>query len=509
MSRCNLVTLLGMLGLTTVLLLSAWLCDDAYITFRTVDNVANGYGLRWNPVERVQSFTHPIWLFTLIPLEMVFGELYYSTILWSIFLSLLTYWLVLGSSKNNLPGKILALLSLLLSRAFIDFSTSGLEGPLAHLFLVLIITLGWDILDQRRVKNSATLLFFLLLSGILLCRLDLILLVGPLAILLICRRAPLKMVFLGLLPLLTWEFFSLVYYGSFIPNTAIAKLGGGIQLVDRLEHGWTYLAASVRNDPVTGLVLSGILGLSSFRFLKHRKLEQLPVFLGIGLYLVYVWAMGGGFMAGRFLAAPFLAAVMILGRSKLNPRLWPVVAGLILLAAFLGPLPTVFSGPNFGLKHGAFLGECGVADERIFYYPHTGLLRSTNRDRPNSFVWVDDGIEAKDNAITPITRLNTGFFGYFAGPGITIVDDVGLSDPLLARLAADTLTGWRAGHLVRQIPPGYLETVTNNEGMSGDTKIAQLENQIRLVTRGPLFSQKRWRAIWDLNISLVKSTISH
>ena len=498
-----------MLALATVLLLSAWLCDDAYITFRTVDNVANGYGLRWNPVERVQSFTHPLWLLTLIPLQMVFGELYYSTILWSLFLSLLACWVVLGSSKNNLPGKILALLSLLLSRAFIDFSTSGLEGPLAHSFLALMIALGWDILDQRREKSSATLVFFLLLSGILLCRLDLILLVGPLAILLIWRRAPLKMVFLGLLPLLMWEIFSLVYFGSFIPNTAIAKLGGGIQLVDRLEHGWTYLAASERNDPVTGLLLLGVLGFCSFRFLKQRKLEHLPVFLGIGLYLAYVWAMGGGYMAGRFLAAPFLASVMVLGRLKWNPRLWPGVAGLILLAAFLGPLPTVFSGPNFGLKHGAFLGECGIADERIFYYPHTGLLRATNRDRPNSFVWVDEGIEAKDNAKTPITRLNTGFFGYFAGPGITIVDDLGLSDPLLARLAADTITGWRAGHLVRQIPPGYLETVATNQGMSGDSEIARLENQIRLVTRGPLFSLHRWRAIRDLNISLLKSTISH
>ena len=31
-----------------VLLRTAWLCDDAYITFRTVDNFINGFGLRWN-----------------------------------------------------------------------------------------------------------------------------------------------------------------------------------------------------------------------------------------------------------------------------------------------------------------------------------------------------------------------------------------------------------------------------------------------------------------------------
>ena len=44
---------------------NAWLSDDAYITFRTVDNVVNGYGLTWNVVERVQAYTHPLWMLLL------------------------------------------------------------------------------------------------------------------------------------------------------------------------------------------------------------------------------------------------------------------------------------------------------------------------------------------------------------------------------------------------------------------------------------------------------------
>ena len=42
-----------------------WLCDDAYISLRTVDNWVAGRGLRWNAFERVQSFTHPLWLLLL------------------------------------------------------------------------------------------------------------------------------------------------------------------------------------------------------------------------------------------------------------------------------------------------------------------------------------------------------------------------------------------------------------------------------------------------------------
>ena len=45
-----------------VALRNAWLAEDAYITFRTVDNFVNGYGLRWNAADRVQVFTHPLWL---------------------------------------------------------------------------------------------------------------------------------------------------------------------------------------------------------------------------------------------------------------------------------------------------------------------------------------------------------------------------------------------------------------------------------------------------------------
>jgi hypothetical protein len=44
-----------LLMLLYVLVVNAWVVDDAYITFRTIDNFLNGYGLRWNVAERVQS----------------------------------------------------------------------------------------------------------------------------------------------------------------------------------------------------------------------------------------------------------------------------------------------------------------------------------------------------------------------------------------------------------------------------------------------------------------------
>ena len=62
-----------------VLVRTAWLCDDAYITFRTIDNLVHGYGLRWNVADRVQSYTHPLWMLALSAVALVTLRLYFTS----------------------------------------------------------------------------------------------------------------------------------------------------------------------------------------------------------------------------------------------------------------------------------------------------------------------------------------------------------------------------------------------------------------------------------------------
>ena len=52
----------AVVGLFGLLLRAGWVTEDAYITLRPVDNWVNGFGLRWNPAERVQGYTHPLWM---------------------------------------------------------------------------------------------------------------------------------------------------------------------------------------------------------------------------------------------------------------------------------------------------------------------------------------------------------------------------------------------------------------------------------------------------------------
>ena len=65
------VTVAGSLAFALLVVRTAWLSDDAYITFRTVMNAIGGYGLRWNVADRVQTYTHPLWMGVLVALRAV------------------------------------------------------------------------------------------------------------------------------------------------------------------------------------------------------------------------------------------------------------------------------------------------------------------------------------------------------------------------------------------------------------------------------------------------------
>ena len=66
---------LAMAAALAVLLLNAWVAEDAFFTYRVVDNFVDGFGLRWNVDGRVQVYTHPLWMMLHIPLYAAFGHI--------------------------------------------------------------------------------------------------------------------------------------------------------------------------------------------------------------------------------------------------------------------------------------------------------------------------------------------------------------------------------------------------------------------------------------------------
>jgi arabinofuranosyltransferase len=76
-------------------------------------------------------------------------------------------------------------------------------------------------------------------------------------------------------PFLTWEGFSLVYYGFLVPNTAYAKLKTGIPFFELLHQGLSYFSDSLQNDPLTLITIVCALSVS----LYDKKLR--PVAFGL------------------------------------------------------------------------------------------------------------------------------------------------------------------------------------------------------------------------------------
>jgi arabinofuranosyltransferase len=104
--------------------------DDAYITFRTVDNFLAGYGLRWNVGERVQTYTHPLWMFLVSGATAVLREPYYASLTLAFVCTMSALTLFARRVASSVPIAMVGLTILLFSQAFVDFSTSGLENPL-------------------------------------------------------------------------------------------------------------------------------------------------------------------------------------------------------------------------------------------------------------------------------------------------------------------------------------------------------------------------------------------
>lgn len=136
----------------TLLVRSAWVCDDAYITFRVIDNLWNGYGLRWNVIDRVQAYTHPLWMMVMAVFYGLTRDVYYTSLAVQIASSFGAAWILCFRVAASPAHALLALWALILSKALVDYSTSGMENPLQHLLLAVF---AWEYFYQAPLSPSA------------------------------------------------------------------------------------------------------------------------------------------------------------------------------------------------------------------------------------------------------------------------------------------------------------------------------------------------------------------
>ena len=215
MDKNKFIIIGGMAVALYVLIVNAWICDDAYITLRTVDNFISGYGLTWNPGERVQSYSHPLWMLLLSFFYLITSNSYFMPVFLSVIISIISLWLLVKYLSGGLINSIIVLLLALLSKSFIDYSTSGLENPLSYLIIITF----YLVYLKKEIRNRL-LVLALLASCSALNRYDLTFLTFPPlfyeSINTCCKRF--RQISIGLLPIVLWIFFSLLYYGFAVPD---------------------------------------------------------------------------------------------------------------------------------------------------------------------------------------------------------------------------------------------------------------------------------------------------
>src|SRR3990170_5316259 len=104
--------------------------DDAYISFRYLDNWLSGTGLVYNPGERVEGYTNFLWIVLLAPFRLVGLEAELTAFLLSVIFLILLFWAVFrtaevlaGSTEAGWAAMLLALGSVPLTA----WTTSGME----------------------------------------------------------------------------------------------------------------------------------------------------------------------------------------------------------------------------------------------------------------------------------------------------------------------------------------------------------------------------------------------
>ncbi|MDR0735346.1 MAG: glycosyltransferase family 39 protein, partial [Zoogloeaceae bacterium] len=477
---------------------TAWVAEDAYITFRVVDNALNGHGLVWNPGERVQVYTHPLWFFLLLAGSSLYDNPYVACLVISALCVVATFWLALKTLRPCGVLSFLVLFLLFFSRAFVDYMTSGLENPLVYLFVALFL---WVYLEREKHRHC---LFFLTLiaAAMYLSRPDSIVLIFPALLhVFLADEKPwprkIALLLLGGLPALAWVLFSLVYYGAPVPNTALAKVMTGISTAEYLAQAVQYTLHTLQTDTVTVVLL--LAGCLVGFWQSSWRLKALS--LGIFLWFAYLAAVGADYMAGRFFSIPVLFAVLTLARAlRDRPFGKP---GVVLLVALALALPqarfTLFSPVAYNSRE---ISPFGVADERGYYYPGTGLRPALKRsgEVTAQHFWVSLGGALKDAMIPGggvYVACQIGMLPYTAGADFHWVDALALSDAFLARLPARS--GNRVGHYERALPPGYLESVLTKQNRVADPALARLYDDVALATTGDIFRWERLAAIFRLN----------
>ncbi|HEX6812096.1 MAG TPA: hypothetical protein VF384_10775 [Planctomycetota bacterium] len=515
-----MLVLLGCLGAATIFgaVQLAFLCDDAFITFRYVSNAHDGHGLVWNPppFRPVEGYTGFLWALVLWATWAWFGveppaaanvlSIGFGVGLFAV--TALAALRLRGRDRQLLPPAVaLATLAVVVSnRTFLQWMTSGLETALFNLMFV-----GWVLLAFRPGTRRDTrwlAIWSAAAAGAALTRPDGLLLVAATAatacVAVLRRERRLGQALAGLLPLvlvlahIAWR---RAFYGEWLPNTYFAKVvapwpeaGMRYLFCFGFENGawlWLPIAAAwlavecrrglatvqralLDNLPAAAAVAAVVVHTGYYVLrvggdhFEYRVLSQL-----IPLGALAVAAMAARMRPGAALAIACVAAIglassvgwlhLALARTLPAPHYDPIMARV---PEWMQPLARWYD------RHAAWL-QVQLINQRCDQHAKSlaGLVVHMPPERARM---------AADPADLPVAQYAAVGYAGWALPDCAVLDLLGLNDWVAARTPTSQ---WNALFLPKQ----FLDTVlpaadTDHDGRSSRDELRAAFAQLPLST---------------------------
>ncbi|OBI41138.1 hypothetical protein A5707_08040 [Mycobacterium kyorinense] len=357
----SLITLA--VGILTVVLFGVlafehrWISDDGMIVVREVRQILAGAGPNYNPFQRDEVDTSPLWTWLVTAVAFVArGDIAVDAVVFGLVLAVSGLALALRGSASlhrqcGAAGVLLPIGALvpLGIRGFWEFATSGLETGLSLFWLGLA---WWLLVSVTEDASRARLTTVAVVVGLgPLVRPDFALGSGvfAVALLLIVRpgwRRGLAYAGIGALLPAGYQIFRMGYYGITVPMPALAKEAGGTLWGRGIGYLTDFYDAYRLWVPLLLITVVSIGVLLSRTTIDRRRaiLMATPVLTGLllGLYVVKV---GGDYMHARMwipVVFALLLPVMMLpaGRASVigAPLLtaWALVAGLTMHSPYQG-----------------------------------------------------------------------------------------------------------------------------------------------------------------------------
>jgi len=297
-----------MLALALVFGVHVWfywpfLSDDALISFRYGQRLAEGHGLTWTGTERIEGYTDLLWVLIAAASHAVGIEPILMARVLGISAALGAMVAVgfqpLGN-RLSLPRVLSGSAALALCAPLAVWAIGGLEhGFMAGLLAVVIVVLR-RVWECERPPTRQLLLVGGLLTAIALLRADGMVLILATAVGLLLAKKPswpairsvLILVALPAAALALQLVFRLSYYGELVPNTALVKVSFN---TDRILQGLQH----VRDGYTPMLPMLGLVVASVVVQLKRVPLVRwvLPLTVSVS-WTAYVALVGGDIFPG-------------------------------------------------------------------------------------------------------------------------------------------------------------------------------------------------------------------